>query len=230
MRTSRALAPFTVSVLVGALGLAGCGDDTATIPAPKPAKPRPSTAPDQDAKLSKLLAKPLGALVAAGCAYGTHPEEEATHVDEAELKWKTFPPASGVHLEQWADYGVYDEAVNDGYLVHNLEHGGVVAWLGRGVSAEQQRAIEDLADKDEKWVIAPREDLEGIAVNAWAKSLNCSPDALEQVEPAELADAVDAWFEAVVSTGSEAEKDLPAYGSGLSEPEPTKNTSTPAPY
>jgi hypothetical protein len=158
-------------------------------------------------------------------------EEEAIHVDSAsDLKWKTFPPASGTHFPKWTDFGIYDESVNDGYLVHDMEHGGVVAWLGDGVTKTQATAIDDLVDDGEKWVVVPRSDLDGLAVNAWAKSLSCSAAALAKLQPDKLATAVDAWYDAVQSTGSESEKDLPPYGGGLSDPSPTKIISKEAPF
>ena len=35
------------------------------------------------------------------------------------------PPASGVHFGVTKPWGVYEEAVSEGYWVHNLEHGGI---------------------------------------------------------------------------------------------------------
>lgn len=220
-----------VLLALGAALLAGCGDDTATIPATKSsAEPRVATKPDADAALTKLVGDDLQPLVEAGCAYGVYEEEGAEHVAADELKWKTFPPASGRHVDKWANYGTYDEPVNDGYLVHDLEHGGVVAWLGDGVTEDQRTAIEGLLDDEEKWVVVPRDDLDGIAVNAWAKSLNCTSKQLAELDAKELATAVDAWYEAVNSTGSEAEKDLPAYGGGLDDPKPSRDISKDAPF
>lgn len=214
------------------LMLAGCGGDEPGVSAPKSTgKPKAATEPKSDADLTKKVGTALEPLVTAGCAYGVFAQEEAVHVDaEEELKWKTFPPASGTHFPKWADFGIFDEPVNDGYLVHNMEHGGVVAWLGDGVSTAQEKSIHGLVDKGDKWIVAPRTDLDGLAVNAWGKSLSCDGTALGKLEPDVLATAVDAWYDAVVSTGSEAEKDLAPYGGGLSEPSPTKNISVEAPF
>lgn len=219
------------ALTIGALLFAGCGDDSATIPATKSnAKPRVASTPKPDAALTKQVGGDLQPIVDAGCVYGTFAEEEASHVDADELRWKTFPPASGRHVDKWANYGTYDEPVNDGYLVHDLEHGGVVAWLGKGVTEDQRTAIEGLLDDEEKWIVVPREDLDGIAVNAWAKGLSCTAEQLATIEPKTLATALDAWYGAVNSTGSEAEKDLPAYGGGLDDPKPSRDISKDAPF
>lgn len=219
------------TILVAALLAGGCGDDTASIPATtSDAKPRVASTPTNDAALTKELDDALAPLVDAGCAYGTFAEEAADHVDPDELSWKTFPPASGRHVDKWADFGTYDEPVNDGYLVHNLEHGGVVAWIGDGVTEDQRTAIEGLLDDEEKWVVAPRADLDGLAVHAWAKGLSCSGKDVAGIAPKSLATALDAWYDAVNSTGSDAEKDVPAYGGGLDEPKPSRDISADPPF
>jgi hypothetical protein len=41
--------------------------------------------------------------------------------------YNSNPPTSGWHYAEWARWGVYREAIPDGHLVHNLEHGGI--WI-----------------------------------------------------------------------------------------------------
>ena len=49
------------------------------------------------------------------------------HVDEgSDVQWNHNPPHSGDHYPSWVQWGVYDEPVNRGNWVHNMEHGGVV--------------------------------------------------------------------------------------------------------
>lgn len=50
----------------------------------------------------------------------------AAHVDVCSaLDYPRFPPSGGPHFSAWADFGVYEEPVDAGFLVHSLEHGAV---------------------------------------------------------------------------------------------------------
>lgn len=40
--------------------------------------------------------------------------------------YNSNPPTSGDHYEDWIKKGIYTEPVEDGYLIHSLEHGYVV--------------------------------------------------------------------------------------------------------
>lgn len=85
----------------------------------------------------------LGALVALiGCGGSDTPSADAgmcnpmvtgypllaaTHVTEcSDITWNSNPPTSGSHYPIWPAYTTYDQPVPHGYLVHALEHGGVV--------------------------------------------------------------------------------------------------------
>jgi hypothetical protein len=50
------------------------------------------------------------------------------------------PPASGDHYPVWSRYGVFEEPVNPGYWVHNLEHGAIVLLYRCADDCEQVRA------------------------------------------------------------------------------------------
>lgn len=56
-------------------------------------------------------------------AGANHIEEGTTATD-----WNSDPPTSGEHYGQWATAGFYDEAIPDGYLVHDMEHGYVIIY------------------------------------------------------------------------------------------------------
>jgi hypothetical protein len=43
-----------------------------------------------------------------------------------QVDYKTNPPTSGPHYEQWTKAGVYDQPLDDRNLVHSLEHGYIV--------------------------------------------------------------------------------------------------------
>jgi hypothetical protein len=42
------------------------------------------------------------------------------------VDYPSYPPTSGTHWPQWADWGIHPEPVREEMFVHNLEHGGVV--------------------------------------------------------------------------------------------------------
>lgn len=217
-----------------ALVASGCGDDD---PAARTNKPRHAatagviTPPVADTKLKDQLGPVAAQLTAGGCSFGTYKEDEAAHVkDGSSLTWSTFPPTSGVHYDDWAPFGRYEDPVEDGYVVHDLEHGGVAVWIGPKVTEPVSAAIDKLLDDGEKWIVMPRSDLPGIFSAAWGKGLTCPPQALAKLGPAGTARALDAWYEAVASTGSNVEKDLPAYAGAMKDPTPKRDISTPSPF
>jgi hypothetical protein len=49
------------------------------------------------------------------------------HVDVGtQVKYNSNPPTSGSHYVEWTKAGVYDKAIDDGHLVHSLEHGYII--------------------------------------------------------------------------------------------------------
>lgn len=233
MRTSSSI----VAVLAAALVAAGCGDDgdaTKSTDPDTPVKVREVTPPEADEDLTDDLGSAAKTLRDAGCVFGTYEVGEAEHVDEGEaLDDDHFPPTDGRHYNDWAPFGIYDEPIEDGFVVHNLEHGGVVVWLGTKVEeADEITKLldDDYVDADEKWIVAPRRDIEGLLSAAWGKGLSCPPAAVTKLGAEATAEALDEWYQTVVSTGSEAEKDVPAYAGAMKEPTPERDISTEAPF
>jgi hypothetical protein len=226
-------AALAVTMLV----MVGCGD-TATPSSSKsskadagPTEPRTVDAPTPDQKLSEAMGDAGRDLEAAGCVFGSYKPSKAEHVDVGDdLKSPSFPPTSGHHYSDWAPFGMYDEPIPDGNAVHNMEHGGVVVWRGSKVDEPTTDAVAELLDDGEKWVVAPRADIEGLFAGAWGLGLSCPPDALATLGPDGVADALDVWYENVESTGSPAEKDVPSYAGAMKEPTPVKDISTDAPF
>ena len=67
--------------------------------------------------------------------------EGRQHVPEGSVvEHEADPPASGDHYPVWSRYGVFDEPVNPGYWVHNLEHGAIVLLYTCTEDCEQVRA------------------------------------------------------------------------------------------
>lgn len=111
------------------------------------------------------------------------PSYGASHVAPcAPLTFDSFPPTSGTHFGQWADFGTYDAPVPWGYLVHAMEHGAVViAYRCDGDCAALVTELQAIVDaqpadalcRDDdpaRFVLVPAPDLdEPIAVLAWQR-------------------------------------------------------------
>lgn len=104
------------------------------------------------AGLTVLGAGVVGALAVLVIALGRGPETDAPqrirvenegrqHVAEGSVvEYRADPPASGDHYPVWSRYGVFEEPVNPGYWVHNLEHGAIVLLYTCTDDCEQVRA------------------------------------------------------------------------------------------
>ncbi len=111
------------------------------------------------------------------------PREDATHVEVgAEIRWGSNPPSSGQHYPVWAKWAkAYPSAVDRGYYVHNLEHGGVVLlYRCPAGCAEVPVALEAIGreladgscsgDVNARWLASPDPLLEPavqVAAAAW---------------------------------------------------------------
>ena len=93
------------------------------------------------------------------------------------------PAASGQHYGNWLMTGVYDQLLDERALVHNLEHGYVVAYYDEGADDEDVAALKDHAEaqidgKFKKLIVAPWDgEFEGdanYAYVAWNQRQLCS--------------------------------------------------------
>lgn len=215
----------TTGTIVLALTAAACGggDDTAKVD---------DETKDTRAQRLASLTKRLGAHAAvarrAGCEMSAPEEAGAEHVREIDPdNYTSSPPSSGEHFADWAPWGYYDEPVDDGYVVHNLEHGGVALWYGNEALAGPRAAIvrDEVLDDHEKWIVVPDEDLDGIAAAAWGTVLDCSQEALGKLDDDAFTGLLDAWYAANHSRGTEVEKDVPSYAGAMAEPRPERDIS-----
>lgn len=115
----------------------------------------------------------IAGLRAAGCAYDTRSDPGRRHVDDP--AYTVEPPAGGTHLPQPAPPGAYAAAPPDGELVHALEHGLVVVWLGQaaaGIDSDEVRAFH--AAFAHEVVVVRRSGLDrGVVATAWHRRLTC---------------------------------------------------------
>lgn len=213
MQPKKMLSPLVLllTILTAALIAAGCGESDSKKTS-KNSKTAKSDASSSDAKDS--LAAMTKEAAGAGCTVEKVKEREALHV-KPPAGTKGEPPVTGDHYEIWARWGGYDKPVPDGYAVHNMEHGGVIAWYSPDISDDlQDTLINELPEDGDKWLVAPREAKNptagGITAAAWNVSMNCPKDAISELGTDGTISLLRTWFETTVSQGSEAEKGLDA--------------------
>lgn len=92
------------------------------------------------------------------------------------------PASSGQHIGNWVKTGVYDVQLDERLLVHNLEHGYVVAHYGENAPDDQVAALKEHAQaqidgKYKKLIVAPWEgelpDGKNFAYTGWTQRQAC---------------------------------------------------------
>lgn len=91
--------------------------------------------------------------------------------DGTKVDYHTNPPSSGAHYASPARWGVYDNALSDGNLVHNLEHGGVWISYKSSIPAPAKEKLVNLAKNyRSKVVLSPRDaNDKDIAMVSWGR-------------------------------------------------------------
>ena len=121
---------------------------------------------------------------------GTHQERKFTLAD-----YETNPPAGGDHSPTPLEAGrFYTDPPPLGEAVHLLEHGAVIGWTN-GLSAEDQKAVEDAFNdvfQDGYYQLAVVElpELDGpFALSAWGAVQNCDGVDTEAIRP-----FIEEWY------------------------------------
>jgi len=104
----------------------------------------------------------------------------AAHVPDGTLGERgAQPPAGGPHYVVPQPVGAYDEVLDDGHLIHSLEHGIVwIAYDPEQVTAEDLAGLRQVFDAFSSDVIlAPRpENDPAVYIMSWGRRLSVSPD------------------------------------------------------
>jgi len=105
----------------------------------------------------------------------------ANHVPSGRVEYATVPASSGPHRPLWAPrhipfYNPQDVPELE-TLVHNLEHGYLLAWYDDTITGDQLRDLQDLAKKiaeTDKFIVAPWDNSRGefpagmhVALSRW---------------------------------------------------------------
>lgn len=105
---------------------------------------------------------------------------QATHVTEqSELVIPAgFPPAGGPHFINPLPGGVYETPIDDGRVIHSLEHGLIwISYRPDGVSESQLKALKDLTgDRRRDVILSPRpQNNDAVVVTSWGRRQIVSP-------------------------------------------------------
>jgi hypothetical protein len=207
-----AIAIFSLIVATGLLQ--GCSGENLTAEAPEQAPREMAQAPADESNSGLVQAFTVenpGTELPPQTAEVALPGESIPdlgreHVPETErVTYNSDPPTSGSHHEQWAQWGIYDQAPVDEQLVHNLEHGGViVSYNPAQLSAEDLQQLRSqvsaLSEINPRLILTPRETLDSaIALTAWGYL-----QKLESYDP----DAVETFYNAHIARGPECQQGL----------------------
>jgi hypothetical protein len=110
----------------------------------------------------------------------TFPDEGRTHVpDGTVIAYQTDPPTSGDHYPEPEPGGFYTTEIAPGFLVHSMEHGGIIIYYSPAVTSDQQAALAAIANAHPgifgQVVVVPRNDpTYPIILTAWTHMLRLS--------------------------------------------------------
>ncbi|HMN99436.1 MAG TPA: DUF3105 domain-containing protein [Miltoncostaeaceae bacterium] len=113
----------------------------------------------------------------AGCRVASYPPAQGPVAADGDGAAQPVPPVQGPHREWWADWGVYDVAVPETYLIHNMSHGGIVVRVGPGVRANARRSLVDAWRADPDLVLVEPGGAGvpggGLVVTTWLRAMRC---------------------------------------------------------
>lgn len=122
----------------------------------------------------------------AGCTPIEEHEIEGQEHVEVTPQYGTNPPTSGNHLQTPASPGFFEEAVDPGALVHNMEHGQIIFWYDPDAPDEVIDTLEGVVDQEfEASLAVPWDEIESphtFAMTAWGASQHCRQVSQEVVD------------------------------------------------
>ena len=106
---------------------------------------------------------------AAGCTLTTSKaapsaEHIASLSPTTKVTYSTYPPVSGKHYSTPPIWNNYTQLVDPRVAVHAEEHGGIVVWVGPGVSAAERQKISDFYDESPNAVLVTPIENTAVAV------------------------------------------------------------------
>lgn len=239
MGRSRRLAAL---VAVGSMALVGaaCGGDSETtdpvvtndLGIPEASgedgdayEPRGTSVGDGNGGAPSIDSELLATATAAGCKVQAFAGDKAgqasarEHVEGDPGYTVSLPPVSGPHNGTWADWGFYDLPVPYKFLVHNLEHGGVIVHYGSELARADVKVLGELWAKRSAYTIFTPDTsatfpAKGVVVGAWQRWMVCKPFAAAQIP------AIDKFITAYRGKGPEEVGSVDSGGSAPGLPKP----------
>lgn len=123
---------LALSMTITALGVAACGDDDGVAGMDAGVGPREMGVAGEGGLTNVVVTRPSAMPIPPATECTVTTSEAASppsqqHVPScSELTHEQLPPVGGPHYPIWAAYQVYDATVPWGFLLHSMEHGGVV--------------------------------------------------------------------------------------------------------
>jgi hypothetical protein len=101
------------------------------------------------------------------------------NVDSPHVAYNSYPPTSGPHVTDLAEWGIHLKPIPKEIQVHNLEHGGVIIQYNRSADTELISKLAEITRRYKNGIIlAPYADMDSlIALTAWKRI-----DKLEQFD------------------------------------------------
>jgi len=176
---------FIIPLFMLSMTAIGC---TTSIPTPSPIQtlpvpPAEPTIVSTDVEPAKPAGPTMPPEVDTPSVLGEDiPIAGANHIEEGAepSDWNSDPPTSGDHYALWATAGFYDDAIPDGYLVHDMEHGYVVIYYNceqvdmdcesykTAIGAAMAAAGSDPATQSVKLIAVPRPGMDNpITYASW---------------------------------------------------------------
>lgn len=164
-----------VALAAAACGGGGGEGEPAAAPVAEPPAAEPAPAEPAPPAAEPPAAEPATPVACEEETFGDQGAEHHETLPEG-FEYNSFPPTSGPHNPQWAIWNIYTESIEQLYLVHNLEHGGIVAQYGSGIGEDEVQSITGWYSADPDAVlVAPLPELgDSVALTAWTHLLNCS--------------------------------------------------------
>ena len=97
---------------------------------------------------------------AANCELKSFPAKSREHLADLseKVKYSSNPPTSGNHYQVPAEDKAYSDPPNVKELVHTLEHGRIVIWFKKSLTADQRASLKAYYDDDPyQMVLVPDE-------------------------------------------------------------------------
>jgi len=118
------------------------------------------------------------------------PIEGRDHVGTGvEISYETNPPTSGSHLAKEADWGIYEEELDDRAVVHSIEHGGF--WISyKDLTEEEVVILEKIAkNHPDRVVLSPRsKNDDRVVIVSWGRMVR-----LDEIDELLISEYIDKY-------------------------------------